>query len=53
MWIMKTRLKQTALLLLAVAILALTSVINTGCGTARGFGHDLGNVGHGIERVAR
>jgi predicted small secreted protein len=50
---MKNTLRQAALLLLALTLLGLFSVFNTGCGTARGFGHDLGNVGHGIERVAR
>jgi len=47
---MKTKLIQTAL---AFTLLALFTLLGTGCGTARGFGRDLGNVGHGIERVAR
>jgi predicted small secreted protein len=47
---MKTKLIQTAL---TFALLALVTAFGTSCGTARGFGHDLGNVGHGIERVAR
>jgi predicted small secreted protein len=47
---MKTKLIQTAL---TFAALALFTLLGTSCGTARGFGRDLGTVGHGIERVAR
>lgn len=47
---MNPKLVQTAL---TFALLALFTLLSTGCGTARGFGRDLGNVGHGIERVAR
>ncbi len=47
---MNPKLVQTAILF---ALLALFSLLGTGCGTARGFGRDLGHLGNGIERVAR
>ena len=50
---MNTHLHRAALLLLAIALIALSTLFNTGCGTASGFGRDLGKVGDGIQRVAR
>jgi predicted small secreted protein len=39
--------------LVALATLVLVSLLNTACGTAKGFGRDLQTVGRGIEKVAR
>lgn len=50
---MKKLLKKASLLVLALTLLGLFTAFITGCGTVRGFGHDLGNVGNGIQRVAR
>lgn len=50
---MNTTLRKAALLALAVSFLGLFTVFSTSCGTARGFGRDLGHVGDGIQRVAR
>lgn len=47
---MKSRNKTNILLLLAAAIAALMS---TACGTVRGFGRDVENVGENIEQSAR
>jgi len=47
---MKTQIKNTTILILASALVALFS---TGCGTVRGIGKDVGTVGHGIEKSTR
>lgn len=39
--------------LCAIAALSLLAVLQTSCGTAKGFGRDLQTVGRGIEKVAR
>ncbi|HQZ27550.1 MAG TPA: hypothetical protein PK648_05330 [Verrucomicrobiales bacterium] len=49
---MLLQLRQAALLLIT-AILVIFALFSTSCGTARGFGKDLGNLGDGIQRVAR
>jgi predicted small secreted protein len=47
---MKTSLKRTIILLIASA---LAVVFSAGCGTVRGFGRDVENVGENIEESAR
>jgi len=39
--------------LLAVAALALATVLTTSCSTAAGLGRDLQTLGQGLERAAR
>ena len=53
MGVMKLILRKSAVVLLATTLLALVSVFTSGCGTARGFGRDVGHLGQGIERAAR
>lgn len=50
---MNTPIGKATLLLLGISLLALFTVFCIGCATARGFGRDLGHVGHGIERAVR
>jgi predicted small secreted protein len=40
-------------LLLLILISVLGAFAGTSCGTFRGFGRDVGHVGHHIERAAR
>lgn len=47
---MKTPLTRNAIL---IAASVLTAIILAGCGTVRGFGSDVENVGENIEDSAR
>lgn len=47
---MKTPTKRTVTLIIATALFA---AFTTACGTVRGFGRDVEDVGENIERSAR
>ncbi len=47
---MKAPLTRNAILIVASVF---TAIILAGCGTVRGFGSDVGNVGESIEDSAR
>lgn len=47
---MKTPIKRTVILILASALMV---AFTSACGTVRGFGHDVENVGGNIEKAAR